>query len=427
MSGSQRPATHATPAKWPARPPHGGVAVRFVRPTAKCRNVSLTAGSLVLLLLTTGCDREQKHAERPAPEVSTLAVTPTDVSVSWDFVAQAQSSQQVQIYARVTGFLDKRVYTEGAMVKANDVLFQMDARPYEVQLEGAQAALAQQQARLTTADAKLKRVRALAALNALSQKDLDNATGEAQTSAALVDQAKANVAQARLNLSYTTITSPVTGITAAAQQQDGTYIGELNTSLTNVAVLSPIWVNFSVSENQLLAIRREVASGALRGPPDDTNAVEVALPDGSVLPSKGQVSFRAPSFNSKTGTFLVRVTLDNPDDVLRPNQFLRARVLGFVRPDAILVPQRAVHQSARGHFVWVVNDKNESEFRPVVVGDWHGDDWFISDGLRAGDKVIVDGIVLQPGTLVKAEPVQAKPGAEVLTGSTTHPSDTSKK
>ena len=372
------------------------------------------------LLALAGCGKTEKQAERPPPEVTTLAVEPHDVPISVDFIAQTQSSQEVEIYARVTGFLDKRMYTEGTVVHAGDVLFQMDARPYEVQVEAAKAALAQQEARLTTAQAKLARVAPLTKLNALSQKDLDNATGEVHSSQALVDQAKANLAQAQLNLSYTTITSPVAGLTSAALQQNGTYIGALNTKLTSVAAVSPMWVNYSVSENQLLSFRKQAENGQLRGPADDIYEVEISLPDGSVFPQKGRISFRSPSFNAKTGTFLVRATVDNPDGLLRPNQYVRSRMLGFIRPGAILVPQRAVRQTEKGQVVWVVDKDGKAGLRPVTVGDWQGDDWFISEGLAAGDRVIVDGATtLQPGTLVKAEPSGPEPETHI--GSTTAP------
>ena len=369
----------------------------------------LAALSLTAPLALGGCGKEQKTTERPPPEVSTVTVEPQDVPVSMDFIAQTQSSQQVEIYARVTGFLDKRVYTEGAMVEAGSVLFQMDAKPYQVQVAAAKAALAQQEARLTTFQAKLARVRPLTKLNALSQKDLDNAVGEVQNSRAAVDEAKANLAQAELNLSYTTITSPVTGLAGAALQQDGTYIGTLNTKLTSVAVVSPMWVNYSISENLLLSIRNQVKEGSLRAPAEDTYEVEISLPDGSLFPHKGRISFRSPSFDARTGTYLVRATVDNSEGLLRPNQYVRSRVIGFTRPNAILVPQRAVRQSAKGHVVWVVDKEGHAELRPVVVGDWHGDDWFVSQGLNAGDRVIVDGTgTLQAGMPVKAAPLAAK-------------------
>ena len=397
-------------------PPAGGPGRSFRRLAWQSAAIALAA-SLPLL----GCGKEEKQAERPPPAVSTITVEPHTVPVSMDFIAQTQSSQQVEIYARVTGFLDKRVYQEGTIVKAGDVLFKMDPKPFEVQVAAAKAALAQQQARLTTAEARLNRVRPLVKLNAMAQKDLDNATGEVQAAQAAVDQAKANLASAELNLSYTTIVSPVTGITSAALQQDGTYIGDLNTKLTSVAVVSPMWVNYSVSQNQLLEFRKQEQSGLLRGPAGgDTHEVEISLPDGSIYPYKGQISFRAPSFNAKTGTYLVRATVDNPDGLLQPNEYVRSRVLGFVRPEAILVPQRAVRQTAKGQAVWVVDKDGKAELRPVVVGDWHGDDWFISQGLSPGEKVIVDGSsLLQPGVLVKAEPLQSE--AQISTGSTTAP------
>jgi membrane fusion protein, multidrug efflux system len=389
-----------------------------------CRSALL---ALVGFLALASCGKEEnKQAERPPPSVSVVKVEPHDVPVSVDFIAQTQSSQEVEIYARVTGFLDKRLFVEGAVVHAGDVLFQMDARPYEVQVDAAKAALAQQEARLATFKAKLARVGPLTKLNALSQKDLDNATGEVQTSQALVDQAQANLAQAQLNLSYTTITSPVTGLASAALQQNGTYIGELNTKLTSVAAVSPMWVNYSVSENQLLSFRKQVENGQLRGPSQDTYEVEISLPDGSIFPQKGHISFRSPSFNAKTGTFLVRATVDNSDGLLRPNQYVRSRILGFIRPDAILVPQRAVRQTDKGQVVWLAGKDGKAELRPVTVGDWHGDDWFITTGLAASDQVIVDGAnTLQPGTLVKAEPLGSEP--ETRMGSSSAPGNSQKQ
>lgn len=412
---SARPIGHRLYRRPWLRSAAGGIA----RPTVAV----VVAGSLVLL----GCGKEEKRVERPPPEVSTIVVEAQDVPVSMDFIARTQSSQEVEIYARVTGFLDKRVYTEGTIVKAGDVLFRMDAKPYEVEVAAAKAALAQQQARFSTAQVRLARIAPLAKLNAVAQKDLDNATGEVQASQALVDQAKANLAQAELNLSYTTITAPVTGVTSASLQQDGTYIGQLNTKLASVAAVSPIWVNFSISENQLLALRSEATKGLLRAPKDDTYEVEISLPDGTIYPYKGRISFRSPSFDARTGTYLIRATVENPDGLLRPNQYVRSRVLGFVRPDAILIPQRAVRQTAKGQAVWVVNKEGKAELRPVVVGDWHGDDWFISEGLTPADKVIVDGAgTLQPGALVKAEPLRER-AAETGTGSTAAPGSPAKR
>lgn len=191
------------------------------------------------------------------------------------------------------------------------------------------------------------------------------------------------------------------GVSSSARQTDGTYINPQNSLLTTVAVLSPIWVNFSISENEMYKYRAQVAKGLLRSPEYKDIEVEIVLVDGSVYPYKGQMTFAEPSYNAQTGTFLVRTSVHNPEGVLRPNQYVRARLKGSVRPNAILVPQRAVQQGSKGHFVWVVDKDSKAEQRPVVVGDWLGDDWFIYEGLRAGEKVVVDGtLTLRPGVTV---------------------------
>jgi membrane fusion protein (multidrug efflux system) len=280
----------------------------------------------------------------------------------------------------------------------------MDKKPFQAQLDAMQGALAQQQARLQTAQANLARIRPLAAQNAVSQKDLDDAIGVEQAAAAAVETAKADVVTAQLNLSYCTIASPVTGITGAAMQQDGAYISPTNSQLTTVAVLSPIWVNFSLSENEFKSYRTQVASGQLRPPKGQDYIIEIVLVDGSVFPHTGRITFAAPSFSAQTGTFLIRASVNNPEGTLRPNQYVRARLKGAVRPNAILVPQRAVQQGAKGHFLWAVTKEGKAELRPVTIGDWSGNDIFINEGLRAGDQIVVDGgLTLSPGIAVTAK------------------------
>ncbi|WP_281792521.1 efflux RND transporter periplasmic adaptor subunit [Desulforhabdus amnigena] len=342
-------------------------------------------------------------------DVAAITVNPKDVPVTYEYIAQVQSSRQVSIQARVNGFLERRVYTEGAIVKEGQILFLMDQKPFKVQLEQAKAALARQQAAFDVARQNLARVKPLAAANALSQKDLDDATGQFQSAAAAVEQAKATVEQAKLNLSYTVITSPVTGITSSAEQADGTYLNPSNSQLTTVTVISPAYVNFSISENDRLRYRDQVAKGLLIEPKDRKYIAEVVLADGSIYPHMGKVTFADPSFNARTGTFLIRSTVENPDGLLRPNQYVRIRLKGALRPNAILVPQRAVQQGSKGHFVWVVDKDDKAELRPVVVGEWHENDWFIYEGLHTGDRVVVDGVLpLRPGTPVKVNTLAEK-------------------
>jgi membrane fusion protein (multidrug efflux system) len=359
--------------------------------------------ALTVPALLVGCEKhEAKSQARPPAEVTVLEILPRDTPVSFEYVGQTESTRQVQIRARVDGFLDRRVYTEGSLVKAGDVMFQQDPKPFQATLDAALGALAEQQARLQTANDNLARVKPLTAQKALSQKDLDDAIGQQQAAAAAVSSAKANVEQAQLNLGYTTITTPVTGLSSYAQVQDGSYVSGANSLLTYVAQIDTLWVDFSVSENDLLRLRSEKAAGLLRMPAQDHFLVDVILADGSVFPHQGRITFANADYNVKTGTYLLRATIPNPDAVLRPGQFVRVRVSGAVRPNAILIPQEAVLQGAKGHFVVVLDAEDKAEIRPVQVGPWDHNDWFILSGLKAGDRVVTDGVVhLTPGAKAK--------------------------
>jgi membrane fusion protein (multidrug efflux system) len=366
--------------------------------------------ALAVSLPLAACNKEEaKPQARPPAEVSVIRVTPADTPVTFEYVGQTESSHQVEIRARVSGFLDKRVYDEGSLVTAGQVMFRQDPKPFQAQLAVAKGALAEQQARLQTARDNLARVRPLAAQNALSQKDLSDAIGAEQAAAAAVEAAKANVQEAQLNLGYTTITTPVTGLSSYARVQEGAYVNPQNSLLTTVEQVHPIWVDFSLSENEALRFRGERVSGQLRLPKIDSYEVEIVLGDGSVFPHRGRITFANASYNQQTGTFLVRATLPNPEAELRPGQFVRVRVLGAVRPNAILVPQQAVLNGAQGHFVWVVGKQGKAEIRNVEVGPWHGEQWFITGGLAPGETVVVEGVMrLAPGAAVKVVESPAK-------------------
>jgi membrane fusion protein (multidrug efflux system) len=357
---------------------------------------------LTLFFILNSCGKKATQNPQKESIVTVIIIEEKDTPVSFENIAQVQSAHLVNIQARVTGFLEQRVYTEGEMVKEGQVLFFMDKKPFQAQVDAAKAALTRQEAAFNTARLNLERIKPLVEKKALSQKDLDDAVGSFESSAALVDQAKAQLETANLNLSYCTITSPLTGITSAALQQEGSYINVTDSKLTTVSELSPIWVNFSLSENQLQDYRNQIANGFLLKPTNDEYEVEIILTDGSLFPQTGKITFREPYYNSQTGTFLIRATVENPEGILRPNQFVKTRVNGAIRPKAIVIPQRAVQQSTKGHFVWVVNKESKVTLRPVKVGEWYGEDWFIYSGLQSGEKVVIDGSqTLTPGQVVK--------------------------
>jgi membrane fusion protein (multidrug efflux system) len=372
----------------------------FIRPPC-----STALGTVVVCaLLVVGCKKEKTTvAPMQTIEVTAVKVEPHDVPITFEWVAQTESSRQVEIRARVEGILEKRVYKEGAVVQEGQVMFEMERKPFEARLDAAKAELGQQDARLANARQTLERMQDLSEKKVVSRQDLDDATNSERGAAAAAEAAKAKVAEAELNLGYTTIRAPITGLSSFATKHDGSYIGAgADSMLTYVAALDPMRINFSISENQVLRIREEVKTGRLVVPPDNSFDVEVILADGTVHPKKGELTFSDLAFNRETGTFLVRAEVPNPEGDLRPGQFVRARLLGAVRPKAILVPKRAVLQGAQGSFVWIVGADGKAELRPLELGDWHGDDWFVNEGLQGGEMVVVDGgIKILPGATLK--------------------------
>jgi membrane fusion protein (multidrug efflux system) len=370
---------------------------------------TLVIAVLFPAVLLVACSRDEPTkpaaAQRPAPEVVAMTIAPQTIPYVSTFVAQTESSRQVDIVARVSGFLDRIAYQEGEVVREGQVLFQLDPKPFEAQLEAARGEMQAQQARFTTAAANLNRIKPLAQQNALSQADLDRAQGEFDSSKAAVYSAQAKVKEAELNLGYTTIKSPVTGLASRALQRQGAFVNAMSESakLTYVAAVDPIWVNFSVSQNQAATWREMYASGELVRPPNSDYIVDLIMPDGRRYPQRGRINFADPSFSQDTGSFLVRAVLPNPQKELRPGMFVTAEVHGAMRPNAIIVPQLAVQQGSNGHLVYVVNAQGAAEVRPVVVGDYVGEkDIVITKGLAAGDRVVIDGVLrVVPGQPVK--------------------------
>jgi membrane fusion protein (multidrug efflux system) len=376
-----------------------------------CRTCALGT-LLTCALLVSGCKKEKTSvAPVQALEVTAVKMEPRDVPITFEWVAQTESSRQVEIRARVEGILEKRIYKEGAVVQEGEVMFEMERKPFEARLDVAKAELGEQEARLANARQTLKRVQDLSEKNVVSRQDLDDATNSERAAAAAVQAAKAKVAEAELNLGYTTIRAPITGLSSYATKHDGTYISAgTDSMLTYVAALDPIRVNFSVSENQILRVRDDVKAGRLLVPSDDSFDVEVVLADGRVHPQKGELTFSDLAFSRDTGTFLLRAEVPNPEGDLRPGQFVRARLLGSVRPKAILVPKRAVLQGAQGSFVWIVDQESKAELRPIELGDWYGDDWFVNEGLQPGETVVLDGAIkVQPDAKLKV----AEPGVQL--------------
>jgi len=363
------------------------------------------AAPLAMAAILVACGEEKSPVTKGPAEVTVMPVIAQETPVSFEYTAQTESSQLVEIRTRVSGFLDKRTYKEGSLVRQGQTLFQIDRKPFEAQLAAARGQLSAQQAALSVAEATLTRVKPLVEQNALSKKDLDESIGHERSAAAAVEVARANVLTAELNLGYTTIKSPIDGLASFAKVQDGSYLNANSQEalLTTVAALDPMRVNFSIAENELLKYRDKIAKGHLKVPAHEDYVVELQLADGSIHPAKGRITFADTSYSQGTGTMLIRAEVTNPKGTLVPGQFIRARLLGASYPKGILLPQKAVLQAGQNYFVWLVDKENKARMQPIEVGPWMQDQWLVLSGLAGGENLITDGFMcLAPGAPVKA-------------------------
>jgi membrane fusion protein (multidrug efflux system) len=339
-----------------------------------------------------GCQKKEPHIMPPIP-VTAVRIEPQTVPVNFEYVGVAESSHIVEIRARVEGYLESINYKEGALVHSGDLLFVLDQRPFIAAVEEARGNLAREEALLWNAQQIKNRMVPLYDQNAISQKDLDDAIAGELSAQASVDIADANVYKADVNLSYTNIAAPVTGMASRAIFREGALISPgPNDLMTQIYVIDPMWVNFSVSDLDILKARDEMKQKLLTFPKNKDFEITIVLADGSLLPGSGYIDFLNPAIQQSTGTMLVRSVIPNPDYLIKPGQFVRVILKGAYRENATLVPQSAVVQGASGSFVYVINSTGEIEARPVILGDWYLDYWMINSGLKSGDVVVAEGV-----------------------------------
>jgi membrane fusion protein (multidrug efflux system) len=365
---------------------------------------------LIAGLLLFGCGKEQK-APPQAPVVEVVEVIQKDVPVYGEWVGTLDGSVNATIRAQVQGYLIKQNYTEGDFVKKDQVLFEIDPRPYQAALDDAKGQLAQAEARWQTAKANLVRIRPLAEQSAVSKKDLDDAIGAEESTRASVMSAKAAIEKAQLNLEWTKITSLIDGITGIAKAQIGNLVGPGSIEeLTTVSTVNPIKCYVSLSEQEYMwaEARRSKQVGKV--------ALDLILSDGSTYPYKGEVAFADRQVDVRTGTIRVAATFPNPKNLLRPGMFSRVRAEMGIRKAAPVIPQRAVSEVQGRYLVAVVSPENKVAIKPVKVGQWFGQLWVIDEGLKVGEKVVAEGTQkVRDGMVVSPKPfvagAQAEPGA----------------
>lgn len=382
-----------------------------------------TSVSLALVVLA-GCSKEQPGGHMggmPPPEVAVVKVTPQNLPVVFEYVGQTAGSKEVEVRGRVTGILEKRLYEEGAAVKAGQPLFLIDPKPFEAQAAAAEADVASAEAKLAQARREATRLKPLIEQKAVSQKEYDDAVSTEQLSAAALKSAQARLTEARLNLGYTHVNAPVAGITSKAQKSEGSLVQAGGDSLlTTLVQIDPIYVNFSISEDDQLRLDHDAADGKVKLPDGGKFKVNVRLADGSMAAQAGKLNFRDAHVNTSTGTYDARAELPNANGKLAAGQFVRVLLSGGERPNALAVPQRAVIESGQGKLVFLVGKGKDgapiAQPQPVEVGEWvdMGKDrgWIIRSGLKGGEEVIVDGLPkLRPGAPVKPVPLGAAPAA----------------
>lgn len=352
----------------------------------------------------------------PVP-VAVVEAKPEAIPVHMEYTAQTAGSREVEVRARVTGILEKRNYVEGAAVKAGQSLFTIDPAPFETAVARAEADVAAAEARLDQARRNAARLKPLIESKAVSQKEYDDAVSGEAIAGADLQAARARLKEARLNVGYTRVESPIAGITSRALRSEGSLVSGPDVLLTTVTQADPIHVIFGISDNEQLKMRQEVDSGRLTWPKDGKFQVVVKLADGSEFKREGRMDFTDARVNRETGTSEARAELPNPGGVLRPGQFVRVQLKGATRTAAFKLPQRAVLEGPQGKYVFLVGAENKAEIRPVQVAEWTGAEIVVTDGLKAGDKVIVDGVLkLGPGAPVQVGAPGAGPGTAPAAG-----------
>ncbi len=366
---------------------------------------------LILSLLAAGCQPAGgPPVGFPPPVVTIATVEPRDVPVTYEYVAQTSGYREVEVRARVTGILLKRNYKEGSPVRQGESLFTIDPAPFQIALARAEADLGVAEARLTQAKRESARLKPVHEARAASQKELDDAVSTEQVAEAEVKSIRARLNEARLGLDYTRVESPIAGIASRAIVSEGSLVSGPSVLLTTITQTDPMYVIFGVPDREFLAMRRDVEAGRLKLPADGRLKAAVKLADGSAYPREGVLNFRDVRVNTQTGTSEARAEFPNPGGALRAGEFARVVLHGAVRPGAIVVPQRAVLESPKGKFAYIVNAEGKAEPRPLEVGDWTADGWIINAGLQRGDRVIVDGVLkLGPGAPVKVADATAMP------------------
>jgi membrane fusion protein, multidrug efflux system len=388
----------------------------------KLRTSNLVLFSLLLPMIgLSACQQEAGPATTPPPpEVEVITVTPKTIPDEVDFIGHTEAFRPVEIRSQVTGILKKVLFNEGRDVKEGDKLYLIDPIPFRAEAASAKGRVGQAVARLAQARAELSRVKPLLEEQAVSQRDVDEAIAEQLAAEAALLSAKADWEKARFDLENTVIVAPVGGRIERSQLYEGRLVSAQTDLLTTIRQLDPMYVNINVPESYILKRHRQLTEQQVERPDLFQLKGIMTMGDGTIYPHEGILDFAGTGFRSETGTLQSRFVFpnirqrmipgdrdDRPMFLLYPGQFVKIRVKGYVRTNAILVPQRAVQQGPQGTFLFVVGENDVSEMRSVKASMWQGHQWVIDQGLKAGERVVVEGLHrIRPGTQVNPVPFQ---------------------
>ncbi|MFJ3056101.1 efflux RND transporter periplasmic adaptor subunit [Herbaspirillum sp. NPDC087042] len=365
--------------------------------------------AIAAALVACGQKPAAQGGQMPPSEVSVVTIAPQRVAITNELPGRVEAFRVAQVRARVAGIVQKRVFKEGSEVKEGQTLFKIDPAQYKASLDSAQATLARAQANLVQTSLTAQRYKPLVEVNAVSKQEYDNAVAAQKQAEADVASGKAAVQTASLNLGYATVTSPITGRIGRALVTEGALVGQGDaTQLALVQQLDPVYVNVTQSSADLLKLQQAMAAGQLKSVGDNKAGVTLVLENGQAYPLPGKLLFSDISVDESTGSVSLRAEFPNPKRVLLPGTYVRTKIEQAVDEAALLVPQQAVMRDAGGSSVFVVNADSKVEARPVKTGAARGNNWQVLDGLKEGDRVIVEGLQkVRPGAPVK--PVQWSP------------------
>jgi len=358
-----------------------------------------------------------------------IEAKPSTVTVYNEYVAQTQAPDTIEIRSQVTGLLERQAFADGARVKKGDLLYVIDQRPFQAQLAQAKASLAQAEANLVNAKQNLARNSRLIAQKAVSQQDYDTAVAQERSSAALVEAQKAVMRNVELNLEFATLRAPRDGTMSSSQVKPGALITAQQTLLATLCSSDPMWVNFSISEDRFLELQKTLKH-PVGDNPDTAPPFHIRLADGTDWKLPGKLNFVDATIDQKSGTLQVRISVPNPDRLLRPGLFVRVIVAAYDNASAIRIPQQAVQELQGLKTVYVVGADDKVESRQVAANFRQGNDWVVESGLKPGERIVVEGVgKIRPGAVVKPVAVAATaPAASSSAGGPVAASpDTAKK